>query len=264
MLLFERGRAGVKPTVAGLSTMDLARKAIADMEAIRRNALANGRAELGRLRLGTHLSSIGPNFRGLLKCWRDRHPEVALDLTEIDDRALLVGLRERELNALVAFCPVLPPEIATQQLWIEPLLLALPVSHPLADVDRIGWAEVRSMPLLVRSWSGSNAYHELQARLVGPGADFRLYQAGAFNVLNLVAIGEGAAFAMNYHREMAVEGVVLRPIDEFDATIPVMLAWDPKSEDPVTGNFVAFIRDHAQLVGPQPDADVSQTPDTSL
>ena len=259
VLLFERGRAGVKPTVAGLSTLDLARKAIAGMDAIRRNALANGRAERGRLRLGTHLSTIGPQFRALLKGWRDQHPDVALELTEIDDRALAVGLRERELCAIVALCPVLPPEVATQLLWSEPLRLAVPTSHPLAEAERIGWHEVRSLPLLVRSWSGSNAYHEFQAGLVGPGADFRPQRAGMFNLMNLVAIGEGAMFAMDYHREMAIDGVVLRPIDEPDATISVVLAWDPTSEDPVTGNFVAFTRDQArpQLGG------VSRTRDPS-
>ena len=261
VLLLERGRAGVKPTVAGASTLNLARKAIADIDAIRRNAAANGRAERGTLRLGTHLSTFGPNFRALLMGWRDKHPEVALELVEIDDRALLVGIRERELGAIVSFCPVLPPGLATQQLWIERLLIALSASHPLAKAERIGWREMRSLPLLVRSWCGSNAYHELQARLVGAGADFRPHVAGMFNLFNLVSIGEGAVFAMDYHREMGVDGVVFRPIDEPDATISVALAWDPESEDPVTGSFVAFIRDRAKMVGPQPRAAASQTPD---
>ena len=263
VLLFERGRAGVKLTVAGVSTLDLARKALADFDAIRRNASANGRAERGRLRLGTHLSTFGPNLRALLKDWRAEHPAVALELTEIDDRALLVGLQERELSAIVSFCPMLPPEIATQQLWTERLLLAVPTLHPLAKAERIGWREVRSLPLLVRSWCGSNAYHELQARLVGQGADFRPFGAGMFNLMNLVAIGEGATIGMEYHREMAVAGVVLRFIDEPDATIPVVLAWDPASEDAVAGSFVAFMRDRAKSVGPQPRAASSRTPDPS-
>ena len=173
-----------------------------------------------------------------------------------------MGLRERELSAIVGLCPVLPPEVATQQLWVEPLLLAVPTSHPLAKAERIGWREMRSLPLLVRSWSGSNAYHEFQARLVGAGADFRPHQAGTFNLLNLVAVGEGAMFAMDYHREMAVDGVVLRPIDEPDATISVVLAWDPESEDPVAGNFVAFSRDQARQAAQQA-AVVSRTPDRS-
>ena len=191
VLLFERGRAGVKLTVAGVSTLDLARTAIADFDAIRRNATASGRAERGRLRLGTHLSTIGPNLRSLINGWRAEHPALALELTEIDDRALLVGLRERELSLIVGLCPVLPPEVAMQQLWIEPLLLAVPTSHPLAEAKRIGWSDLRSLPLLVRSWCGSNAYHDFQARLIGPGADFRPHQAGTFNLMNLVAIGEG-------------------------------------------------------------------------
>ena len=262
VLLFERGRAGVKPTLAGVSTFDLARKAIADFDAIRRNALANGRAERGVLRLGTHLSTLGPNLRSLLKGWRDQRPEVSLELSEMDDRALLVGLRENELGAIVCFCPVLPSDVATQQLWTEQLLLAVPESHPLAKVDRIGWREVRSLPLLVRSWSGSNAYHELQAQLVGPGADFRPLNAGTFNLLNLVSIGEGAMFALSCHQEMAVDGVVLRPIDEPDATISVVLAWCPEAEDPVTGSFVAFMRDRVKAAGSYLSA-ASRTPDRS-
>ena len=257
VLLFERGQAGVKPTVAGLSTLALARKALAGMDAIRRNASANGRAERGRLRLGTHMSTIGPNLRALLKGWRAKHPAITLELTEIDDRALLVGLREREINAIVGFCPVYPADVATHQLWVERLLLAVPAGHSLARADRIGWSEVRSIPLLVRSWSGSNAYHDLQAKLVGPNAEFRPSGAGTCNLLNLVSIGEGATFAVDYHREMAVNGVVFRHIDEPDATISVSLAWSPEIEDPVAGSFVAFIRDQAKTLGLQPGGDAS-------
>lgn len=196
VLLFERGRAGVKSTVAGASTIDLARRAIADIDAIRHNAMANSRAEQGRLRLGTHLSTIGPMLRGLLDEWRRAHPAVALDLLEIDDCALLVGLRERELSAAICFCPMLPDEIATEQLWVESLFVALPASHELADCERIGWPELRFVPLLVRSWSGSNAYREMQAQLVGPGANLRPIAADTFNLLNLVPVGEGAMIAM--------------------------------------------------------------------
>ena len=78
--------------------------------------------------------------------------------------------------------------------------------------------------------------------------------------MNLVAIGEGGMVAMEYHREMAIEGVTLRPIDEANATIPVVVAWDPAVEDPVAGSFVAFIRDQARLAGQQP-ADAWRTPD---
>lgn len=248
VLLLERGTAGVRPTVAGSSTLSLARKAVADFEAIRLNAAANGKAEAGRIRLGTHLSTIGARLRSLLRRWRSQHPGVVLDLTEIDDRALLVGLRDRELSALVSFSPVLPSSLARETLWTERLSLALPTAHPLSSVPRLGWREVRSVPLLVRSWSGSNAYRELQARLVGPEAEFRPQAAGMFNLLNLVSIGEGAAIVMEYHREMAVDGVLLRPIDEPDAEIQVVLAWDPQVEDAIAGSFVALVRDHAKTV----------------
>ena len=127
----------------------------------------------------------------------------------------------------------------------------------------MSWRDLRSLPLLVRSWCDSNAYHELQARLVGPGAEFRPINAGTFNLLNLVAIGEGAMIAMDYHREMMVEGVVLRPIDEPDAEIPIVLAWDSCLEDPVAGSFVAFMRDRARMLGPSLGAAASQTPDPS-
>ena len=159
-----------------------------------------------------------------------------------------------------AFAPCFRQNLRPSNSGSSPLLLALSSAHPLATQVRIGWNDVRSVPLLVRNCSGSNAYHDLQARLVGPGADFRLFGAGTFNLINLVAIGEGAMFAMEYHREIAVDGVVLRQIDEPDATISVALGWLPEVEDPVTGSFVAFIRDFAPTLGPQPHDGASQIP----
>lgn len=250
VLLFERGRAGVRLTGAGASALAHALKALAEISHLREAAEQSGRSEVGCLRIGTHLSTIGPDLRRLIAEWRARHPEVDFELHELDDRALFVELRERELSVIFTFDQIAREGLTFEPLWTEPLLLALPAAHPLAQVPRIGWEEVRSVPLLVRAWSGSNRYRELQSEQVGPGAVFRMQAVTSANLLNLVSIGEGAAIMLPYHREMAPPGVIFREIDEPTATMTVVLAWDSSLEDPVAGRFVTLAREYARRPKP--------------
>ena len=84
-LLFERNRAGLLLTSSGREVLQLARRALADVDTIRALASQNGRAAWGDLRLATQMSTLGPKMRAALLAWRKDHPNVQLELVEAHD-----------------------------------------------------------------------------------------------------------------------------------------------------------------------------------
>jgi DNA-binding transcriptional LysR family regulator len=260
ILIFERGRAGLTLTQGGRDLLRLARRVIDDMDALRAGATDAGQAQTGRLALAVQLSSLGPRIRSALEAFRALHPRVRFELVEAADREIVAGLRDRRIDAAIMFNQALPQEVGALELWSEPLVLAVPSEHPLALSTRVHWEDVRRQRVLVRGWTESQSYREIEAALIGSGADFRTHRAGCVEILNLIAIGEGVMIVLESHRELSIPGVSFLDIDEPNARVRVSLAWWPDIEDPVAGSFVAFMRDH---VSRTKSAAPSQTPDPS-
>ena len=242
VLLFERGRGGVRITPAGRDVVRLARRAIADVDGIRHVAAQSSLALVGELRLATQTTSLGPRLRPAISVWRTAHPKVALKLFEVDDNEALAGMRERQLDAAVIFSQG-TADMAYQDLWDERLILAVSDRHSLAGKEPVDWAQIRAETVLVCGPKGSEALRSLQVGLLGPGVDVRIQHAGSLNLLNLVAMGEGVLLLCENHRETAFPGVRLLDIAEANARVSVVLTWRPDLEDPLAGSFVAFMRD---------------------
>ena len=243
VLIFERSRVGIVPTSGGRELLRLARRIVEDVADLRRSAGRAGRAQIGRLRLATQLSVLGPNLRFALQSFRQSHPRVDLELTQADDSEIITGLRDYRFDAASLFTPTVTERVAAHELWAERLALAVADQHPLADRSAVMWEDVRQEPLIVQGWSSSDSYCRLESSLVGYGADFRSHRAGCGELMGLVAIGEGVMIVLASHRELRFPGVRIVDINEPDAIIGISLAWSPVLEEPIAGSFVAFMRD---------------------
>ncbi len=242
ILLFERGRGGMKTTVAGRSVLRLAHRAISDIEAIRHLAARSSLALAGELRLAIQTASLGPRLRAAFAAWRSSHPEVDLDLFEVDDREALAGMRERRIGVAIIHAQ---PTADMEQLalWDERILLAIWEDHHLARQSSVSLTQVRAETVLTCGGGESATLQALQASLLGPGTEMRVQHAGLLDVLNLVAIREGVALMCENHREIVLPNIRYVEIAEADAQVGLVLAWRPALEDPVVGSFVAFMRD---------------------
>jgi DNA-binding transcriptional LysR family regulator len=145
--LLERGRGGVRPTVAGEALLAHA-QALADRLALAALQLAELAAESRRsLRIGAFgsaLATVVPRAAaGLLA----RHPDVEVRLSEgrLDD--LAAGVRVGELHAAVLFQdaaapPREHPGTRRRDLAQEAMVLALPPRHRLARRPRVALADL--------------------------------------------------------------------------------------------------------------------------
>lgn len=132
--LIDRSRRSVKLTVSGQLLYDEARKILTQTDSTLAALVRVGRGEAGRISIGYVASAA---YSGALteaiSTFRALHPDVELQLLEIEMRHQLASIAEGVLDFgyIRPPAPVLPG-LATHRILREPLVVALPVDHPLA------------------------------------------------------------------------------------------------------------------------------------
>lgn len=249
LALFERGHKGIRLTAGGKTVLRYARRAVAELDAIKLTGMQNGTGAVGEVRLGVRIPPIGERMRSLLAAWRQHCADVLLTVAEMNERDLAIALDERRLDAALAPARMVPRRAAAIPVHRERLLAAVPSGHRLARRKALGWSELSRQTILVQGWEESQAERDWLSPMLGDGAAFRSHAASRQSLLALVGAGFGIAFVTESQAETAVPGVALRPIDEPDAVLQLELAWMPEAEEPAVGRFIAFIRDEARLRG---------------
>jgi|SRR5215469_8974714 len=240
--LFERRHSGVCLTAGGKSVMVHARRALAELDTVRRSGLQNGAGDVGEIRLGVRSPPIGKALVGLLSRWRAAHANLALTISEMSDRELAIGLDERRLDLALTSRHAVWPHAVTLPLFRERLLAALPFGHVLAE-RRVDWTALRKETILVQGSDETQAGHEFHLSALVREAKIRMCPASKQSLFALVAAGFGITLATASQAEITFPGIVFRPIESEDASVEMVLAWLPELEDPAVGRFVAFLRD---------------------
>jgi DNA-binding transcriptional LysR family regulator len=132
--LLHRLPRGVALTGPGALFAEDARAILAAVEAAKTRARRAAAGELGLMRIGfTGSASFNPFVTGAIRDYRAAFPDVEIELLEEPTAALLAGLKAGRLD--VAFLRPLPGEVDglwSRHLFDEPMLAAVPASHPVA------------------------------------------------------------------------------------------------------------------------------------
>lgn len=245
LLLFERGRFGIRLTAGGRAVLHHARRAIAALDALARVGTQNGTGDVGEIRLGLRMPPIGEPLCSLLAGWRNRHPKVVLTILEMNERDIQLALLEHRVEVALISSHAVWPHAVTMPLYRERLVAALPERHPLAERNVLSWSLLRNETVLVQGWDESQSARELYASFMGSGVRFESHAASKQSLFALVGAGFGITLAVTSQAEVAFPGVIYRPISDDNAWVQVELAWLPDLENAVVGRFVAFMRDEA-------------------
>jgi DNA-binding transcriptional LysR family regulator len=267
VVLFDRTRRRVALTPAGEALLPDVRDFLERAQALPVRARAAAAGEVGRVRLA-FVSTIG--FERLPEWVRDFRvlcPQVALELVEATGDVQRALFARGELDAgLVLHSPgAAPPELARLAVTEEPLVLALPARHPLAQAPRLDLAEVLAEPLVIFPRRIVPALHD---------AIFALYHAAGRvpvvaqeaiqmqTIVNLVWGGLGVAWVPESVTQFRREGVVYRAGEAFGpaaakartkaAAAPLLpvcetsLVWPAGLNNPALARFVDFVRERSK------------------
>ena len=144
--LVERSARGVRLTQAGELLVGHADAILDRLTAAQSQLDALGSLEGGRLHIGAPPTANATLIPLAVRAFDDAYPEVHLRLDEAISSELIARLAAGELDiAIVANAdqlPEIPGEIVLDHLMDDPLHLALPRDHRLAEAEEIGMADL--------------------------------------------------------------------------------------------------------------------------
>lgn len=262
--LFDRTRRRVALTPAGQALLPEARELLARAQALPRRARAAAAGEVGRVRLA-FVSTIG--FEQLprwVRAFRVHSPDVELELVEATGDVQLRALARGEIDAgLVLHSPgAAPAGLERLSVLREPLVLALPQTHALAQADSVPMDQVLGEPLVIFPRRLVPSLHDAILALYQPAGRVPRIAQEAIQmqtIVNLVWGGLGVAWVPASVQQFQRAGVVYRTAGALVSSgrrgrpggveLPACetsLVWLPRSGNPALTRFVAFVR---QLVG---------------
>jgi DNA-binding transcriptional LysR family regulator len=227
-VLLARTRRRVELTPAGQAFLRDARAILADLDRAARNARRIHEGQTGLLRVsfaGSALLSLVPR---VVHALADVHPEIDIELHERSTsdqvRALADGITDLGLAPLpVAEAAALDVEVLVR----ERTVAAVPAGHPLARSRRLTLRRLAEHPFVLFPREQAPGYHDLlMTAVTSAGTPPRVIQQAAETqtIIGLVAAGTGVSLVPASVQQLALEGVVYRPVGDAPDTEIAALA----------------------------------------
>lgn len=142
-------RATGRLTEEGDAVVGRARRVQGELDALVADVASVGREVSGTARIGI----IGTTARWLtarlLEATTEEHPGVSVVVVDATTTSLLPQLHDGLLDLAVVALPIHDPDIDTEPLFSEDLVLVTPPDHPLAALPRVGVLELAEHELLL-------------------------------------------------------------------------------------------------------------------
>lgn len=248
--LFIRTRRSVALTPAGLALLPAVRRLLAAAESLPQVAQAAAAGLAGQLRLA-FVSNVayGP-LPEWLRGFRQAHPDVALQLREATLDVQLAAFDADEIDAgFVLHAPgAVPPGLGAWPALTEPLVMALPASHPAAQLPALRLRDVAAEPLVIFPRQIAPSLYDAVLAAYRAHAATPLIGQEAIQmqtIVNLVSAGMGLAWVPASVTQLQRPGVVYRPVVDAALQCQTSLVWR-LPPPPVVQRFVA----HVQAAGP--------------
>jgi len=244
--LFNRTTRSVELTATGRIFYDEARLVLGAAAKAADSARLAGQGRLGRLSLGFGGSTTYELMPQLVRAYKQRYPEVVLEvrsdmLTPPQVDALLDGT----LSVGLLRAPVNAEGLVVEVMRDEPLVVLLPVTHPLASGVDLDLYDLRNEDFIsYPSSPPSSVFLAVAAACQQVGFTPRNHQevADTSSLVALVAAGLGIALAPASIRHMRIPGVTHRPLRRPKTSVSLALAYKAGPVPPVVRGYLETAR----------------------
>jgi DNA-binding transcriptional LysR family regulator len=257
--LLTRTTRNVALTDDGAQLLKDARSLISDADALATRFRTKGRLESASLRVGAIDSAAAGLVPLLLHDFRERRPDVAVQLVE--DKT--IRLLPRMISGRLDLAFVRPPERPDKSLeflflFHETAVVAVPLRHPLAARKTLSVRDVASHPLIIPERRSRPHSHDLTMKLFAEeGLQARIAQVAEEKqtIVNLVAADIGVAIVPRWTSRMGATGVRYIPLKVAPNTtmnrLPLAAAWIKGTRDPVRDALLQTLRDRLETYAAQ-------------
>jgi len=241
--LFDRSRRPVELTAAGQTLLTHARALLESLEVAVRETRRAGAGHSGRLTIGYPQSLAYSGLTAILRAFRERSPEVAIEVRELAPADQVEALKRGDLDVGFVRAPLQEPQLASENVRNEKLVLALPADHRLAIRERISLGAVAGEPFVFFPRARGPGFFDLLMSFCRDSGftPHIVQQAPQIDVLALVAAGFGLSILPESVRELRRADIVLRPIIS-SPTTQLRLVWRSGDPAPAVARFIETVR----------------------
>lgn len=246
--LFDRTPRGVEITQAGALFLKEARNILALVEQATEHAQQADQGKLGRMDIAIFGSAILDTIPKLIQSFRLSHPNVKIVLHTMNKGEQLEALRQRRItlgfNRLLA--PL--PDIHSELVNTERLMVAINEHDPFAQQKSIRFAELENVPLvLFPSGARPNFIDKVIALCHEFGFTPNITQevGDAVTGIALVASGFGVCLVPESTMNLKIPGVIYRPFADLPDSARVDLSCIFRADDqsPLLNAFLQTVRE---------------------
>jgi len=242
--LFLRTPHGVELTEAGKAFQTEVQPLLGGVTRACELAQRAARGESGQLRLGfTASSAFTTIVPSTIRNFRRSYPQVRLEIEESNTITLLERLDRRQLDAaFVRYTPVRRSGIRFHRFADEPMMVALPSSHPLAGRERVPLQALREDPFVLFPRAVGISLHDAittACRAAGFEPQVTQEVLQITSIVSLVASELGVSIVPASIAALRVKGVHFAEIDGTPPMASLTLALPERSNGSLITNFLA-------------------------
>lgn len=243
--LFYRTKRTVQLTEAGQVFFSEIQGILRQLEQAIQVGRQTSRGEIGQLVIGFVSSAAYNVLPTILRAFRTRVPAVSLELHELTTNQQSQWLREGRIDVGFLRPPVEEDLFNFETIFQEPLMIALPEAHLMANQSNVSLRSLSAEPFI------------LFPRAIAPGlydhiislcqqADFSPTVAQEAiqlqTIVSLVAAEMGIAIVPESLQHLQRTGVVYKAIQEPTSKVAIAMIWRRNDMSPTVQRFLEVVR----------------------
>ncbi|MEG3839643.1 LysR family transcriptional regulator [Microcoleus sp. herbarium14] len=225
--LFRRTKRTVVLTEAGKVFFEESQKILLQVDRAIQLGQQTSRGELGQLTVGFVSSAAHNVVPAILQAFRTLHPAVKLELREMTTNQQLQRLREGQID--IGFIrPPVEDGVNSEIVFREPLIVALPQTHRMADRAYVELRELSTEPFIMFPRSlAPGLYDPIVSLCQQAGFSPRAAQEAIQmqTIVSLVAAEMGVAIVPASMQNFQRSGVVYKALSESTCIVAIALIW---------------------------------------
>ncbi|QHE93133.1 LysR family transcriptional regulator [Pandoraea fibrosis] len=249
--LFVRLPRDVVLTALGEAFLPEARQILERVERVKRRMHQMSRGEAGQIRIGfAGATYFEPRIPAWIRDFRARYPDVQLHPQQSNTASLLTALENEAIDAAFVRTPFdVPPGIVSMPVVDEPMMLVLPLGHPMCAHEHVPLAALAQDEFILLPREISPAlYDRTIAACEAAGFRPKLGQEAPqiTSIVPMVAAGFGVSLVPASVSQIRTPGMGFWPIDGEVPHAPISLAYRADHRSAALDRFIAMLPADAQ------------------
>jgi DNA-binding transcriptional LysR family regulator len=245
--LFNRTKRSISLTPAGQAFLSEVNQIFQQLDRAIDIGRKTSRGELGQISIGFVGSATYNILPVMLQQFRDRYPQVQIELHELTTDRQLVWLHEGRIDIGLIRPPIIGLDFASQIIFQESLVVALPSNHHLARLDTIELSSLATEPfILFPRQLAPGLYDPIIAICQSSGFSPQVVQEciQMQTIVSLVSANMGVSILPESIQEAQRQGVVYKPIAapfSIDRLAKIAIVWRLNDDSPTIDRLLELI-----------------------